>query len=260
MTQTTEQSDKTPILTVSNLNLHYGPAHALKDVNLDMHRNQVTAFIGPSGCGKSTLLRCFNRMNDLVESCRIDGSIRFNGNEVNDHATDVITLRRNIGMVFQQSNPFPKSIYENIVYGLRIAGINDKATLDETVERSLKNAAIWNEVKDRLNDSALGLSGGQAQRICIARAIAVNPEIILMDEPCSALDPISTLKIEELIEELKSKYTIIIVTHNMQQAARVSDVTAFFYLGELIEAGGTRKIFTNPEKKQTEDYITGRFG
>jgi len=209
---------------------------------------------------KSTLLRCFNRMNDLVDICRIDGSIRFNGNEVNDLATDVIELRRNIGMVFQQSNPFPKSIYENIVYGLRIAGVNDKATLDEAVERSLKSAAIWNEVKDRLNDSALGLSGGQAQRICIARAIAVNPEIILMDEPCSALDPISTLKIEELIEELKSKYTIVIVTHNMQQAARVSDVTAFFYLGELIEAGGTRKIFTNPEKKQTEDYITGRFG
>jgi phosphate transport system ATP-binding protein len=260
MSQTQKHIENSPILSVADLNLHYGSAHALKDVNLDMHRNQVTAFIGPSGCGKSTLLRCFNRMNDLVESCRIDGSIRFNGNEVNGHSTDVISLRRNIGMVFQQSNPFPKSIYENIVYGLRIAGVNDKATLDEAVERSLKSAAIWNEVKDRLNDSALGLSGGQAQRICIARAIAVNPEVILMDEPCSALDPISTLKIEELIEELKSKYTIVIVTHNMQQAARVSDVTAFFYLGELIEVGGTRKIFTNPEKKQTEDYITGRFG
>ena len=260
MPLTQEKSGAAPILSVSNLNLHYGQAHALKNVNLDMIRHQVTAFIGPSGCGKSTLLRCFNRMNDLVESARIDGNIRFNGEEVNDSATDVISLRRRIGMVFQQSNPFPKSIYENIVYGLRIAGVNDKATLDEAVERSLKNAAIWNEVKDRLNDSALGLSGGQAQRICIARAIAVNPEIILMDEPCSALDPISTLKIEELIEELKSKYTIIIVTHNMQQAARVSDVTAFFYLGELIEAGGTRKIFTSPEKKQTEDYITGRFG
>ncbi len=260
MPQTQAQKEHAPILTVSNLNLYYGQAHALKNVNLDMIRHQVTAFIGPSGCGKSTLLRCFNRMNDLVESARIDGNIRFNGEEVNDSATDVISLRRRIGMVFQQSNPFPKSIYENIVYGLRIAGVNDKATLDEAVERSLKNAAIWNEVKDRLNDSALGLSGGQAQRICIARAIAVNPEIILMDEPCSALDPISTLKIEELIEELKSKYTIIIVTHNMQQAARVSDVTAFFYLGELIEAGGTRKIFTSPEKKQTEDYITGRFG
>ena len=260
MPQTQAQKEHAPILTVSNLNIYYGQAHALKNVNLDMIRHQVTAFIGPSGCGKSTLLRCFNRMNDLVESARIDGNIRFNGEEVNDSATDVISLRRRIGMVFQQSNPFPKSIYENIVYGLRIAGVNDKATLDEAVERSLKNAAIWNEVKDRLNDSALGLSGGQAQRICIARAIAVNPEIILMDEPCSALDPISTLKIEELIEELKSKYTIIIVTHNMQQAARVSDVTAFFYLGELIEAGGTRKIFTSPEKKQTEDYITGRFG
>jgi len=260
MAQTQEQSGNAPILSVSDLNLHYGEAQALKGINLDMARHQVTAFIGPSGCGKSTLLRCFNRMNDLVESARIEGSILFNGDEVNDHATDVISLRRRIGMVFQQSNPFPKSIYENIVYGLRIAGVNDKATLDEAVETSLKSAAIWKEVKDRLNESALGLSGGQAQRICIARAIAVNPEIILMDEPCSALDPISTLKIEELIEELKSKYTIVIVTHNMQQAARVSDITAFFYLGELIEVGGTRKIFTNPEKKQTEDYITGRFG
>lgn len=259
MPQSQKQATE-PILSVKNLNLHYGEAQALKEINLDMARNQVTAFIGPSGCGKSTLLRCFNRMNDLVESARIDGSIRFDGAEINEPATDVIALRRKIGMVFQQSNPFPKSIYENIVYGLRIAGVNDKSTLDEAVERSLKSAAIWNEVKDRLDESALGLSGGQAQRICIARAIAVNPEIILMDEPCSALDPISTLKIEELIEELKSKYTIIIVTHNMQQAARVSDVTAFFYLGELIESGGTRKIFTNPEKKQTEDYITGRFG
>jgi len=260
MPHTQQQSENAPILSVTDLNLHYGEAHALKGINLEMVRHQVTAFIGPSGCGKSTLLRCFNRMNDLVESARIQGSIRFNGAEVNEPSTDVISLRRRIGMVFQQSNPFPKSIYENIVYGLRIAGVNDKATLDEAVERSLKSAAIWNEVKDRLHDSALGLSGGQAQRICIARAIAVNPEIILMDEPCSALDPISTLKIEELIEELKDKYTIVIVTHNMQQAARVSDVTAFFYLGELIEVGGTRKIFTNPEKKQTEDYITGRFG
>jgi len=260
MAQTQKQTTNAPILSVSDLNLHYGDAQALKGINLHMARHQVTAFIGPSGCGKSTLLRCFNRMNDLVESARVAGSIRFNGNEVNESSTDVIALRRSIGMVFQQSNPFPKSIYENIVYGLRIAGVNDKATLDEAVERSLKSTAIWNEVKDRLNDSALGLSGGQAQRICIARAIAVNPEIILMDEPCSALDPISTLKIEELIEELKNKYTIVIVTHNMQQAARVSDVTAFFYLGELIEVGGTRKIFTNPEKRQTEDYITGRFG
>ena len=260
MSQTQEQSGNAPIISVSGLDLHYGAAHALKGINLDMARHQVTAFIGPSGCGKSTLLRCFNRMNDLVDSARIVGNIRFNGAEINDSSTDVISLRRKIGMVFQQSNPFPKSIYENIVYGLRIAGVNDKTILDEVVETSLKSAAIWNEVKDRLNDSALGLSGGQAQRICIARAIAVNPEVILMDEPCSALDPISTLKIEELIDELKSKYTIIIVTHNMQQAARVSDVTAFFYLGELIEVGGTRKIFTNPEKKQTEDYITGRFG
>ena len=248
------------ILTAKNLNLHYGNKQALKDITLSMARNQVTAFIGPSGCGKSTLLRCFNRMNDLVDNVRIKGSITFEGEEVNTPDMDVISLRRRIGMVFQQSNPFPKSIYENIVYGLRIAGVSDKAVLDEAVERSLKNAAIWNEVKDRLNDSALGLSGGQAQRICIARAIAVNPDIILMDEPCSALDPISTLKIEELIDELKEKYTIIIVTHNMQQAARVSDVTAFFYLGELIEVGETKTIFTNPEKKQTEDYITGRFG
>ncbi|HPX62125.1 MAG TPA: phosphate ABC transporter ATP-binding protein PstB [Deltaproteobacteria bacterium] len=248
------------IMDIEKLNLYYGDKHALKDVSLKMGKNQVTAFIGPSGCGKSTLLRCINRMNDLIDNVRIEGSLRFDGTEINDPATDVISLRRRIGMVFQQSNPFPKSIYENIVYGLRIAGINDKAVLDETVERSLRNAAIWDEVKDRLNDSALGLSGGQAQRICIARAIAVNPEIILMDEPCSALDPISTLKIEELIDELKQKYTIIIVTHNMQQAARVSDVTAFFYLGELIEAGSTSRIFTNPDKKQTEDYITGRFG
>jgi len=248
------------IMDINNLNLYYGSKQALKDVTLSMAKNKVTAFIGPSGCGKSTLLRCFNRMNDLIDNVRIEGSMRFEEEEINDHQMDIISLRRRIGMVFQQSNPFPKSIYENIVYGLRIAGINDKSVLDETVERSLKNAAIWDEVKDRLHDSALGLSGGQAQRICIARAIAVNPEIILMDEPCSALDPISTLKIEELIDELKQKYTIIIVTHNMQQAARVSDVTAFFYLGELIEAGQTSKIFTNPEKKQTEDYITGRFG
>jgi phosphate transport system ATP-binding protein len=225
-----------------------------------MHRNQVTAFIGPSGCGKSTLLRCLNRMNDLIDSVRVEGSIKLDGEEITGSMTDVISLRRRVGMVFQQSNPFPKSIYENIVYGLRIAGVNEKGTLDEAVERSLKGAAIWNEVKDRLHDSALGLSGGQAQRICIARAIATNPEVILMDEPCSALDPLSTLKIEELIDELKEQYTIVIVTHNMQQAARVSDATAFFYLGELIEMGETKKIFTNPEKQQTEDYITGRFG
>ncbi|MGE0157188.1 MAG: phosphate ABC transporter ATP-binding protein PstB [Geobacter sp.] len=248
------------MVTVESLNLHYGAAHALKDISLSVARNQVTAFIGPSGCGKSTLLRCLNRMNDLIDSVAISGSIRLDGQEITGNATDVISLRRRVGMVFQQSNPFPKSIYENIVYGLRIAGVKDKALLDETVEKCLKGAAIWDEVKDRLHESALGLSGGQAQRICIARAIATNPEVILMDEPCSALDPLSTLKIEELIDELKEQYTIVIVTHNMQQAARVSDATAFFYLGELIEMGETKKIFTNPEKKQTEDYITGRFG
>ena len=252
--------EKQEILKVTNLNLFYGQSQALKEISLSIMRNQVTAFIGPSGCGKSTLLRCFNRMNDLIDTVRIEGSIRLDDQEIFDRSTDVISLRRKVGMVFQQSNPFPKSIYENIVYGLRIAGINDKATLDETVERSLKGAAIWEEAKDRLHESALGLSGGQAQRVCIARAIATNPEVILMDEPCSALDPLSTLKIEELIDELKEKYTIVIVTHNMQQAARVSDATAFFYLGDLIEMGETKKIFTNPEKKQTEDYITGRFG
>lgn len=258
--ESVDLSKHPPIIEVENVNLYYGASQALKDISLTMRRNQVTAFIGPSGCGKSTLLRCLNRMNDLIDSVRIEGSIRLDGDEITGNRTDVISLRRRVGMVFQQSNPFPKSIYENIVYGLRIAGINDKATLDETVERSLKGAAIWNEVKDRLHDSALGLSGGQAQRICIARAIATNPEVILMDEPCSALDPLSTLKIEELIDELKEQYTIVIVTHNMQQAARVSDATAFFYLGELIEMGDTKKIFTNPEKQQTEDYITGRFG
>lgn len=260
MNQHTADTNRQPIVQVEQLNLHYGAAHALKDISLSVARNQVTAFIGPSGCGKSTLLRCLNRMNDLIDSVAISGSIRLDGQEITGNATDVISLRRQVGMVFQQSNPFPKSIYENIVYGLRIAGVKDKALLDETVEKSLKGAAIWDEVKDRLHESALGLSGGQAQRICIARAIATNPEVILMDEPCSALDPLSTLKIEELIDELKERYTIVIVTHNMQQAARVSDATAFFYLGELIEMGETKKIFTNPEKKQTEDYITGRFG
>jgi phosphate transport system ATP-binding protein len=260
MTESTKITNKQEILKVDSLDLYYGDKQALKEIDISIKRNEVTALIGPSGCGKSTLLRCLNRMNDLIDTVRVDGSIWLDGEDLYASTTDVIDLRRKVGMVFQQSNPFPKSIYENIVYGLRIAGINNRAVLDETVERSLKNAAIWDEVKDRLHESALGLSGGQAQRICIARAIAVNPEIILMDEPCSALDPISTLKIEELIDELKRKYTIIIVTHNMQQAARVSDVTAFFYLGELIEVGPTRKIFTNPEKKQTEDYITGRFG
>ncbi len=249
-----------PVLEIAGLNLYYGASPALRDIALSIPRKQVTAFIGPSGCGKSTLLRCFNRMNDLLDNVRIEGSIKLDGDEITSPALDVISLRRRVGMVFQQSNPFPKSIYENIVYGLRIAGVNDKKTLDETVERSLKGAAIWDEVKDRLQDSALGLSGGQAQRICIARAIAVNPEIILMDEPCSALDPIATAKIEELINELKDLYTVVIVTHNMQQAARVSDYTAFLYLGELVEYGETKKIFTNPDNRHTEDYITGRFG
>jgi len=249
-----------PVLDITGLNLYYGTSPALKDITLSIPRGQVTAFIGPSGCGKSTLLRCFNRMNDLLDNVRIEGSIKMDGEEITNPALDVISLRRRVGMVFQQSNPFPKSIYENIVYGLRIAGVKDKATLDEAVEKSLRGAAIWDEVKDRLHDSALGLSGGQAQRICIARAIAVNPEIILMDEPCSALDPIATAKIEELINELKERYTVVIVTHNMQQAARVSDYTAFLYLGELIEFDETKKIFTNPDNKHTEDYITGRFG
>src|SRR5512138_2228359 len=249
-----------PVLEITDLNLFYGTSQALKHISLTIPRKEVTAFIGPSGCGKSTLLRCFNRMNDLLDNVRIEGSITLDGQEITGPDVDVISLRRRVGMVFQQSNPFPKSIYENIVYGLRIAGIRDKAVLDETVEKSLRGAAIWDEVKDRLHDSALGLSGGQAQRICIARAIAVNPEIILMDEPCSALDPIATAKIEELINELKEQYTVVIVTHNMQQAARVSDYTAFLYLGELIEFDETRKIFTNPEKRHTEDYITGRFG
>ncbi len=249
-----------PVLDITGLNLYYGTSPALKDITLAIPRGQVTAFIGPSGCGKSTLLRCFNRMNDLLDNVRIEGSIRLDGEEITNPDMDVISLRRRVGMVFQQSNPFPKSIYENIVYGLRIAGVKDKATLDEAVEKSLRGAAIWDEVKDRLHDSALGLSGGQAQRICIARAIAVNPEIILMDEPCSALDPIATARIEELINELKERYTVVIVTHNMQQAARVSDYTAFLYLGELIEFDETKKIFTNPDNKHTEDYITGRFG
>ncbi len=248
------------VLKISNLDLYYGAAQALKSINLNIPRKQVTAFIGPSGCGKSTLLRCLNRMNDLIDTVRVEGSIQLDNEEINSTEMDVINLRRRVGMVFQQSNPFPKSIYENIIFGLRIAGIKDKATLDETVEKSLRAAAIWEEVKDRLQESALGLSGGQAQRVCIARAIAVNPEIILMDEPCSALDPIATAKIEELINELKERFTVVIVTHNMQQAARVSDHTAFLYMGELVEFNTTRRIFTNPDKSQTEDYITGRFG
>jgi phosphate transport system ATP-binding protein len=249
-----------PILDVRGLTLYYGAVEGLRDISLGIPRHRVTAFIGPSGCGKSTLLRCFNRMNDLIENVRIIGNIKLDGEEINSPDIDVIQLRRRVGMVFQKSNPFPKSIYENIVYGLRIVGVRNKTILDETVERSLHGAALWEEVKDRLHESALRLSGGQMQRLCIARAIAVNPEIILMDEPCSALDPIATSRIEDLIHELKREYTVIIVTHNMQQAARVSDYTAFMYLGKLIEFDETNKIFTAPEKKQTQDYITGRFG
>ncbi len=249
-----------PVLSVDHLRLFYGDAEALKGIDIDIPRRQVTAFIGPSGCGKSTLLRCFNRMNDLIENVRMDGRILLDGADINTPDVDVIRLRRRVGMVFQKSNPFPKSIYENIVYGLRIAGIRNKSILDEAVEKSLHGAALWDEVKDRLHDSALSLSGGQMQRLCIARAIAVSPEVILMDEPCSALDPIATGRIEDLIHELKEDYTVVIVTHNMQQASRVSDHTAFMYLGELIEHGETEKIFTTPDNKQTQDYITGRFG
>jgi len=240
--------------------LHYGSKMALNDITISIPEKKVTAFIGPSGCGKSTFLRSLNRMNDLIEGVTIEGKILIDNINIYDKNIDVVTLRKKVGMVFQKSNPFAKSIYENVAYGPRINGVNDKKQLDEIVENALQNAAIWEEVKDRLGDSAMGLSGGQQQRLCIARTLAVNPEIVLMDEPASALDPLSTSKIEELIVELKEKYTIVIVTHNMQQAARISDLTAFFYLGQLIEFDKTKKIFTNPEKKQTEDYITGRFG
>jgi phosphate transport system ATP-binding protein len=253
-------ADETVALEVPGLNLFYGEKQALFDVSMNIPRQRVTAFIGPSGCGKSTLLRTFNRMNDLVDGCRVDGEIRLDGQNIYQKGVDVAELRRRVGMVFQKPNPFPKSIYENVVYGLRIQGVNQKRVLDETVEWALKSAALWDEVKDRLHDSALGLSGGQQQRLVIARTVAVQPEVLLLDEPCSALDPISTLKVEELIYELKSKYTIVIVTHNMQQAARVSDYTAFMYMGKLIEFGDTDTLFTNPAKKQTEDYITGRYG
>lgn len=249
-----------PVIEVETLNFYYGDAQALFNLSMVFPRRQVTALIGPSGCGKSTFLRCLNRMNDMVDISRMEGSIRLDGKEVNSDELDVIELRRKVGMVFQKSNPFPKSIYENVVYGLRIAGIKDKDVLDETVESSLKGAALWEEVKDRLHESALGMSGGQMQRLCIARAIAVNPEVILMDEPCSALDPKSTARVEEMIKDLREKYTIIIVTHNMQQAARVSDYTAFLYEGILVEFGKTSKLFVKPQNQQTEDYITGRFG
>ncbi len=247
-------------IKVENLNLFYGEKQALHGVNMEMAKKKVTAYIGPSGCGKSTLLRCINRMNDLVDNVTIEGKILLDNDNIYDKTVNVAALRRRVGMVFQKPNPFPKSIFENVTYGLRIQGINDKRILEETVENSLRGAALWDEVKDRLNDNALGLSGGQQQRLVIARAIAIEPEVLLLDEPASALDPISTLKIEELINELKEKYTIVIVTHNMQQAARVSDYTAFMFMGELIEMGTTSELFTNPRKKQTEDYITGRYG
>jgi phosphate transport system ATP-binding protein len=253
-------SIKDPILHIDNLSLWYGEKKALKEISMKIPDKQITAFIGPSGCGKSTLLRCINRLNDLIDNVRIEGDIRFEEGSIFDPRIDINALRKRIGMVFQKSNPFPKSIYENVAYGLRIQGVNKKRVLDEAVEKSLHGAALWDEVKDRLQDSALGLSGGQQQRLCIARAIAVEPEVILLDEPCSALDPIATARIEELMQDLKSQYTQVIVTHNMQQASRVSDYTAFLYLGELIEYGPTERLFLNPIKKQTEDYITGRFG
>jgi phosphate transport system ATP-binding protein len=249
-----------PKIRTFELNVYYGYKHALQDVTVDIYANRVTAFIGPSGCGKSTFLRALNRMNDLIPSARTTGRVEIDGINIYDPSVDVVEVRRRVGMVFQQSVVFPKSIYENVAFGLRLNGRIPKAELDELVEYSLRRAALWEEVKDRLHHSALELSGGQQQRLCIARAIAVNPEILLMDEPCSALDPISTAKIEELIDELKSQYTIVIVTHNMQQAARVSDYTGFFYLGRLIEYNRTRELFTNPQRKETEDYITGRFG
>ncbi|HEV7509743.1 MAG TPA: phosphate ABC transporter ATP-binding protein PstB [Thermoanaerobaculia bacterium] len=249
-----------PILRIEDLSLWYGEKKALKNISLEIPEKQITAFIGPSGCGKSTLLRCINRLNDLVDGVRVEGDIRFEDGSIYDPRLDINALRKRIGMVFQKSNPFPKSIYENVAYGCRIQGINKKRDLDDIVEKSLKGAALWDEVKDRLDESALGMSGGQQQRLCIARAIAVEPEVILLDEPCSALDPIATARVEELMQDLKTQYTQVIVTHNMQQASRVSDLTAFLYLGELIEYGPTEKIFINPMKKQTEDYITGRFG
>jgi len=243
-----------------NLTLYYGENHALKDVNMDIQENAVTAFIGPSGCGKSTFLKTLNRMNDLVDGVRIDGKVLLDGEDIYDPSVDTTILRKKVGMVFQQPNPFPMSIYDNIAYGPRVHGIRDKKRLDQIVEESLRGAAIFDEVKDRLKKSAMGLSGGQQQRICIARALAVQPEVLLMDEPTSALDPISTAKIEELMEDLKKKYTVIVVTHNMQQATRVSDQTAFFLVGEMVEFGDTKQIFSYPQDKRTEDYITGRFG
>jgi phosphate transport system ATP-binding protein len=252
--------DTSAVIETQGVNLWYGDTRALKDVSVSFPEKTITALIGPSGCGKSTLLRCFNRMNDLVPSCRIEGKISYHGTDMYGPSVDPVHLRKQVGMVFQRPNPFPKSIYDNITYGPRMHGIRDRAVLETIVEESLKKAALWDEVKDRLSASAMGLSGGQQQRLCIARTLAVNPDVILMDEPCSALDPIATAKIETLMEELKSQYTVIIVTHSMQQAARVSDYTGFMYLGELIETGETKKIFESPEKELTNNYITGRFG
>ncbi len=249
-----------PKLKIRGLSIHYGAKTAVKDLNLSIAEKQVLALIGPSGCGKSTFLRCLNRMNELIPGARQDGLVLLDGQDINARGVDVVELRRRVGMVFQKSNPFPKSIFENVAYGLRVAGLNDKTELAARVEASLTHSALWDEVKDRMGESALALSGGQQQRLCIARALAVEPEVVLMDEPASALDPLSTAKIEELIHELKARYTIVIVTHNMQQAARVSDQTAFFYMGELVEVGSTAQIFTNPGVKRTEDYVTGKFG
>lgn len=248
------------VIQVHNLNFYYGASQALFDISMNIQEKRVTALIGPSGCGKSTFLRSLNRMNDIIDNTRVEGKIVVNGEDIYQSGTDVVTLRKNVGMVFQKSNPFPKSIYDNVAYGPRLHGLKDRRQLDEAVHRSLERSALWSEVKDRLTDSAMDLSGGQQQRLCVARALAVNPSILLMDEPASALDPRSTTKIEDLIGELRTEYTIVIVTHNMQQAARVSDYTGFFYEGKLIEFDETKKIFTNPEHKQTEDYITGRFG
>lgn len=249
-----------PVVEVNDLNLYYDTKQALKNIYMDIPKNKATAFIGPSGCGKSTLLRCFNRLNDLVDAARVEGEVLIDGDDIYDPSVDITELRRRVGMVFQKSNPFPKSIYENVAYGARISGENRTSVLDEIVEKSLKGAALWDEVRDRLKESALGMSGGQMQRLCIARAIAVEPEVLLMDEPCSALDPIATGKIEDLITQLKENYTIVIVTHNMQQASRVSDYAAFMYLGEIIEYDTTETIFVNPTNKQTEDYVSGKFG
>ncbi len=260
MTKKLSLEKETFCLETRNLNLYYGSKQALRGINIRIPTNRVTAFIGPSGCGKSTLLRCFNRMNDLIDICRIEGEILLDGQDINHRSVDVAELRRRVGMVFQKPNPFPKTIYENVAYGLRLQGVRNRQVLDQAVERSLRGAALWDEVKDRLHDNAFGLSGGQQQRLVIARAIAIEPEVILLDEPCSALDPIATAKIEDLIAELKERYTIVIVTHNMQQAARVADYTAYMFLGDLVEFGETSQIFRKPKNKQTEDYITGRFG